>query len=198
MFNSFLFLISLLTWLGGIASPALLVGSKKLGQRLFPNYVKQGQMGVCGLAFILFSVFAYFHLIRPDILLPRLEHRIIFIDNHPFGVEVAQSEASKERGLMGRTNLLERQGMLFVWQQPQHQEFWMKDTLIPLDILFFNNKGMLIGLSSQTPICVQDPCPIYDGNTKEKSQFVVELKSGIAEKYGFKVGQTQLKIESKP
>lgn len=124
-----------------------------------------------------------------------LEHRIVLLDGHPIDAEIAKTESEKDIGLMYHTSLDAGHGMLFVWKKPSYQHFWMKDTLIPLDILFFNSQGKLIGISPQTPICKKEPCPIYDGNTSKMSQFVLELQSGEAKKLGLKVEQTHMVIQ---
>lgn len=73
---------------------------------------------------------------------------------------VADTAGLRAQGLMGVTDLGERDGMLFVWDEDVSSGFWMKNTLIPLDIAFFRADGVLVDLLSMVP-CVTDPCQVY-------------------------------------
>jgi uncharacterized membrane protein (UPF0127 family) len=75
-------------------------------------------------------------------------------------VAVADTPALRARGLMGVTDLGALDGMLFVWSEDVTGGFWMKDTLIPLDIAFFSADGSLVDVLSMVP-CEEDPCPSY-------------------------------------
>jgi len=66
-------------------------------------------------------------------------------------VEIADTEESRSKGLMGRKNLEEGRGMLFVYKEPEILNFWMKNTLIPLSIGFFDEKKTLIGTADMNP-----------------------------------------------
>ncbi len=75
-------------------------------------------------------------------------------------VEVADDDGERARGLMGRTSLGEDSGMVFVWPEPTTGSFWMKDTLIPLSIAFWDRAGTIVAIHEMTP-CQADPCPTY-------------------------------------
>jgi uncharacterized membrane protein (UPF0127 family) len=75
-------------------------------------------------------------------------------------VAVADTAELRSRGLMGVTDLGGLDGMLFSWDRDVRSGFWMKDTLIALDIGFFSSEGALVDLLSMTP-CTADPCPSY-------------------------------------
>ncbi len=75
-------------------------------------------------------------------------------------VEIADTPATREQGLMGRESLPEKTGMLFIMDQSQVLNFWMKNTLIPLDILFFDEQLRFVSAASMTP-CTTDPCHVY-------------------------------------
>lgn len=76
-------------------------------------------------------------------------------------VAIADTAALRTRGLMGVTDLGELDGMLFVFPADTRGAFWMKDTLIPLDIWFFDAAGLLVDGLRMEP-CPADPCPLYE------------------------------------
>ena len=75
-------------------------------------------------------------------------------------VEVADEPDERERGLMGRTELADGEGMVFLFGGPTTVSFWMKDTPIPLSIAFWNAQGRIIAILDMAP-CAADPCPTY-------------------------------------
>ena len=101
-------------------------------------------------------------------------------------VEWAETQKQREAGLMGRTRLAPDRGMLFIFQSPDRYDFWMKNTLIPLDIIWLDSGKHIIYIAERVPPCKTRDCPSY-GPTK-KSLYTLELDSGMAGKYGLKVG----------
>jgi uncharacterized membrane protein (UPF0127 family) len=91
-------------------------------------------------------------------------------------IEIAKTPAEHEKGLMYREHLEENHGMLFVFSESQVLNFWMKNTLIPLDILFFNAKGNFVSGHSMEP-CRNDPCYIY--TSREQALYALEVPSGF-------------------
>jgi hypothetical protein len=81
------------------------------------------------------------------------------LDGTTFRPELALSEAARSRGLMGRTRA-PADGMLFVFPRTTNGGFWMKDTLVPLTIVFFDSSGARVRRLAMTP-CRRDPCPVY-------------------------------------
>jgi len=75
-------------------------------------------------------------------------------------VAIAATSQERARGLMNVTDLGDVDGMLFVFEGESTGGFWMKDTLIPLDIAFFRSDGTVVDVLSMVP-CREDPCPIY-------------------------------------
>jgi hypothetical protein len=75
-------------------------------------------------------------------------------------VTVAQTDEDRRRGLMGRSRLAQDAGMAFLFEGPTGTAFWMKDTLIPLSIAFWNEDGRIIAIRDMQP-CELDPCPTY-------------------------------------
>ncbi len=82
------------------------------------------------------------------------------LGNRSLRLALADTPALRSRGLMGVTSLGDLDGMLFAWDPPVQVSFWMKNTLIPLDIGFFNERGALFLVVPMVP-CQADPCPRY-------------------------------------
>ncbi len=76
-------------------------------------------------------------------------------------VEVAATPEARAAGLMGRESLEPYDGMVFTWDQPVNASFWMKDTLIPLSIAFWDKHRKIVAIFDMDP-CTADPCPTYD------------------------------------
>jgi len=95
-------------------------------------------------------------------------------------VEVADSPDERSQGLMGRDSLEENAGMLFLFQQAEPLTFWMKDTLMPLDIIFFDPQGKVIGTDSMVP-CESDPCLRY--TSTGPANIALEVSAGFVQKH---------------
>ena len=88
------------------------------------------------------------------------ETSTITVDGRELIVAVAETPNQRSQGLMGVTDLGGLDGMLFVFQADSEGGFWMKNTLIPLDIVFFTADGGFVDTLTMVP-CVEDPCPTY-------------------------------------
>ena len=108
-----------------------------------------------------------------------------------FSVEFATDDASREHGLMMRTTLAADHGMLFVFPDTAPRAFWMKNTLIPLDILYFDAERRLVSMQLNVPPCKADPCQIYPSGAA--ARYVLELSAGTAHRIGAKAAD-ELKI----
>ncbi len=84
----------------------------------------------------------------------------ITVGDETWVVALARSGDERQQGLMGVTDLGELDGMLFVMPFETRTGFWMKDTLIPLEVAFFTSAGNLVNVVSMEP-CRSDPCPVY-------------------------------------
>lgn len=100
-------------------------------------------------------------------------------------LEVARTPIQQEIGLMYRTELAKDRGMVFPFDPPRRAAFWMKNTLISLDMVFLL-KGKVQAVSSNVQPCTADPCPTY-GPTTLVDQ-VIELRAGRAQELGIKQG----------
>lgn len=106
-----------------------------------------------------------------------------------YKVELARSEGELAQGLMYRESLAEKTGMLFLFPyDDDSHKFWMKNTLIPLDIIWLDASGRVLFVSANTPPCRADPCPNYGPDFAIAS--VLEIAGGMAEKEKVTVGST--------
>ncbi|MBL6605052.1 MAG: DUF192 domain-containing protein [Alphaproteobacteria bacterium] len=96
-----------------------------------------------------------------------------------FKLELAETPAQRTKGLMGRKTLADNGGMLFVWPQSALRLFWMKNTLLSLDILFFNVSGELVYMHQAAK-----PFSLETISSIEPAKYVVEIKAGTAKLLG--------------
>ena len=100
-----------------------------------------------------------------------------------FEVEVADDSAERSEGLMGRAYLADNAGMLFVYQETRPVEFWMKNTLLSLDIVFVREDGTIARIAENTTPMSEDLIP-----SGEPVRTVLEVKAGTMRQLGVKVG----------
>src|SRR5262245_22461982 len=100
-----------------------------------------------------------------------------------FDVEVVREEKERNLGLMYRKKLAADAGMLFDYDPPQEVAFWMKNTYIPLDIIFIGADGRIITIAANTTPLSLDRIP-----SNGVARGVLEIKGGLAEKLGIKLG----------
>jgi hypothetical protein len=116
----------------------------------------------------------------------------VSLGSSTYTVELATTPEQRARGLMHRESLPSDAGMLFVYPaELAGVEFWMKNTLIPLDILYFDKTQHLTQIYAETPPCVADPCPTY--GAAQPTQYILELPSGAAARDGVTI-DTYLQI----
>jgi uncharacterized membrane protein (UPF0127 family) len=101
---------------------------------------------------------------------------------HHFTVEVAATPEQQERGLMFRHSLAGDRGMIFPYDPPQDVSFWMKNTLIPLDIVFIRSDGTIVRITKAEPM---DLSPLPSG---EPVAAVLEIRGGRATELGISEG----------
>ncbi len=117
---------------------------------------------------------------------PRIE--IVGADGAPrtaVTVEIADTAATREYGLMFRKHLDQDAGMIFVFKAPQHLEFWMKNTVIPLDMIFADSTGKIVGVVRKA-----EPFSEAIDSVEPDSQYVLEVNGGFCERHGVKAGDT--------
>jgi uncharacterized membrane protein (UPF0127 family) len=95
-------------------------------------------------------------------------------------VVVADNDDERSNGLMD-TQLASGEGMLFVFKDSRTRVFWMKDMLIPLDIIFLDETMTVIEIKENLPACASEPCATYP--TNKPAKYVVEVEAGFAKKH---------------
>lgn len=131
---------------------------------------------------IVLSILAVFLLVgcasrEPVVVLP---------DGSQITMEVAWSAAEQQKGLMYRENLRNDRGMLFPYSQEAIRTFWMKNTLIPLDILFLDKNGVIVSISNAVPCQENTTCELY--SSSGPAQYVLEIPGGQAAAHSLKSG----------
>jgi uncharacterized membrane protein (UPF0127 family) len=106
------------------------------------------------------------------------------LKDKPFTLEVADTDAKRERGLMNRDTLAADHGMLFVFDSAGRYAFWMKNTKIPLDLVFLDGSGKVVGIYSLKP---NDETQVA---CDADSLFAIELPAGTAKTLDLKTGDT--------
>lgn len=102
-----------------------------------------------------------------------------------FRMEVAATQASRSKGLMFRKELGAEEGMIFLFGSERRQAFWMKNTLIPLDIVFVSSDWRVVGVLHDVPPLTESPRSV-----PTPSQYVLEFAAGTAARLGLQEGAT--------
>ena len=101
----------------------------------------------------------------------------------PFLVEIADTPEKREIGLMYRTEMAPDRGMVFIFPYESPQSFWMKNTPLPLDMIFIGRDMKIVGIVEQAVPFSLDPRGV-----STPSQFVLEINGGLAKRYGLRPG----------
>jgi uncharacterized membrane protein (UPF0127 family) len=102
-----------------------------------------------------------------------------------FQVEVADTAAKRTLGLQYRKELGSDRGMIFLFPAESHQSFWMKNTPLPLDMIFINSERKIVGIVEQTT-----PFSLDSRSVPAPSQFVLEINGGLAKRHGIRAGDS--------
>lgn len=122
--------------------------------------------------------------------IPNATSSSVTINLQKFNTEIADNEKERQEGLSKRNSLPQDKGMLFIFERKDKYTFWMKDTKIPLDIIFIDDTKIVDMFKNVPP---QDGnnnsvLPLYQTNVP--ANYVLEINGGLSDKYGFKVGDT--------
>ena len=102
---------------------------------------------------------------------------------HAVTVELARTEPERMRGLMQRERLAPDAGMLFLFDETEDHSFWMKDTLIPLDMIFVDEGGRVVGVVERAA-----PLTLSPREVGAPSRYVLEVNGGWAASHGVRAG----------
>ncbi|HEX2833643.1 MAG TPA: DUF192 domain-containing protein [Thermoanaerobaculia bacterium] len=120
--------------------------------------------------------------------------RIVMPDGTVFALEVVADEEQRAQGLMFRDYLRPNTGMLFVFPSDGEYSFWMKNTLIPLDMLWIDVNKNVVHVKHDVPPCRVDDCPSYSPGAS--ARYVLELAAGEAKKHNLKAGDKLTFVET--
>jgi len=107
-------------------------------------------------------------------------------DGFVVDLELAETPQEVTDGLMYRPSLPEQRGMLFIFDTDRYPAFWMKNTLISLDLVFLDSSGVVVDIAASVPPCASDPCPTYA--PKNPARAVLEIVAGAAAAHGVEPG----------
>ncbi len=136
--------------------------------------------------------FIFFFFVSNEIYSCEIEYfskkNILILDkdknkSFPFIVEIAKSKHEKKKGLQCRKHLKEDEGMLFIWNFEDYRYFWMKNTNIPLDIIFINSNLEIVDIFLNAK-----PNRLDLISSNQKAMYILELNAGISKNLGLKVG----------
>jgi uncharacterized membrane protein (UPF0127 family) len=100
-----------------------------------------------------------------------------------FYLELAISSEEQQRGLMHRPRMSDQWGMLFIYDRQRQLSFWMENTLIPLDMVFINDAGLVVGV-----VPMAEPLTRTSRRVEGESRYVLELNGGLAARFGIQAG----------
>ena len=116
---------------------------------------------------------------------------LVCFDKNCFEVEIAKTPQERSQGLMFRESLDENTGMLFIYEEDEIYSFWMKDTLIPLDIIWIKSELEVVHIESNVLPCLVDskePCEVYSSD--ENARYILEINAGTASLSGIFEGKS--------
>ncbi|MES2204755.1 MAG: DUF192 domain-containing protein [Pseudomonadota bacterium] len=133
-------------------------------------------ISLISVSFIVITLFFLFSLFdkKENLLLLTKNNMTLYL-------EIANTQKQREYGLMNRKSMPENHGMIFIFPHAEILRFWMKNTLIPLDMIFLNHHRV-VAIFFNIPPCKEqmNPCPSYGPNIQADE--VIELNAGVAKK----------------
>lgn len=134
--------------------------------------------------------------IKVDNTINEVATTIVSFDNDvAVTAEVADTPQLRTQGLMHRKEMHQDKGMLFVFEEEVQHGFWMKNTLIPLDMLFLDDELRIVDIISDVPICTTQYCKSYVPDSMYL--YVLEVNAGFANQHQIRIGQmVQFELEN--
>ncbi|OGJ21941.1 hypothetical protein A3K73_04825 [Candidatus Pacearchaeota archaeon RBG_13_36_9] len=111
----------------------------------------------------------------------------VSFENVSINAEIADTPEKIERGLMYRESLGKNEGMLFIFWEEKETNFWMKNTLIPLDMIFLNKDGEIVNIVENAVPCNSSNCILYLSEVPVK--YVIEVNAGFVKENEIEVGE---------
>jgi uncharacterized membrane protein (UPF0127 family) len=112
----------------------------------------------------------------------KLEEITMTLGGKPFKIEIADDETEQQIGLMYRDSMPADHGMIFVFPDEEHRGFWMKNTRIPLDILYLDSRGTIVSIKQMLPF------DLTEVPSEKPARFAIELNDGTAKTLKLKPG----------
>lgn len=109
-----------------------------------------------------------------------------FPSGRSFVAEIADTPLRRQEGYMFRREVAEQEGMIFVFPDSDFHAFWMRNTLVPLDMIWMDDDFMVIHIEPSVPPCKADPCASY--GPPRRSRYTLEVRAGSAAREGLAVG----------
>jgi hypothetical protein len=113
--------------------------------------------------------------------------KTIEFESAAVSAEVADTQPKITKGLMHRKSLGENEGMLFIFKDEKERNFWMKNTLIPLDMIFLNNDKKIVHIIRDAQPCEVEEYQLY--NSRYPAMYVIEVNAGFTEEHNIQIGQ---------
>ena len=110
----------------------------------------------------------------------------VCFENKCFEVEIADTLEERERGLMNRAKLDLNNGMFFVFEKEGVYNFWMKNVLIPLDMIWIDGNNKVVFINENAEPCKVEPCEVFSSDKKAK--YVLEVNGGVSREIELNIG----------
>lgn len=114
--------------------------------------------------------------------------RKVTINSITFNVKIARSAEERAAGLMNVESMPNNEGMFFVYDSEGYRTFWMKDTLIPLDLIFIDDAKRIVDIIPNVQPCEKDPCEMF--RSPKGAKYVFEINGGLSKIYGLKIADS--------
>ncbi len=113
---------------------------------------------------------------------------VLFPSGSKFEVAIADNPEKRAEGLMFVEKMDADKGMLFVFDEDDFHSFWMKNTLITLDMIWISSKMKVVHIEENVPPCTDTPCPFY--SSMRRARYVLEVNGGTTKKENLSVGDS--------